>query len=183
MNFVMVLKFIIETFSRENVNFALIGGFALQAAGITRTTRDIDLLILSESSMKIKDIMLKHGYELINESEDVLNFVGKNFDLGRIDFLLAHRKYTLDMLARSEEQSVLDGQFTIKTIRPDDLIGLKVQSSSNDPERYYQDMADIRSILKNNYDKLNMDRVKEYFEMFNREKELREILKGIEDAK
>ncbi|MEA3490002.1 MAG: nucleotidyltransferase family protein [Candidatus Omnitrophota bacterium] len=183
MNFIAVLKFIIKTFGRENVKFALIGGFALQVAGVTRTTKDIDLLVLSENSAKIKNIMLKHGYEIINENEDVLNFTGKNFELGRIDFLLAHRKYTLAMLDRAKEQPVLSGKFKVKVIRADDLVGLKVQSSSNDPERYHQDMADIRLLIKNNYDKLDMNLVREYFALFDRENELEKILKGIEDVK
>jgi len=182
MNFIMVLKFIIETFERENVEFALIGGFALQAAGVTRTTKDIDFLILSKNSAKIKNIMLKHGYEIINENEDVLNFTSKNFELGRIDFLLAHRKYTLAILDRALEQPVLDGRFKVKVIRADDLVGLKVQSSSNDSERYYQDMADIRSIIKSNYDKMDMNLVREYFVLFDRENELEEIIRGIKNA-
>lgn len=111
-----------------------------------------------------------------------MNFRDKEFDLGRIDFLLARRKYTLDMLNRAGDQPVLDGRFTVKTVRPDDLIGLKVQSSSNDRGRYYQDMADIRSILANERGKLDMDHVREYFRMFGREKELEGLLKGVENA-
>jgi len=178
----MVLRFLVETFGREKVDFALIGGMALQSAGITRTTRDIDLLILGERSSQIKDIMVKHGYEVINETEDVLNFVGKKFELGRVDFLLAHREYTLEMLKRSEERKVFNDKFTVKVVRPDDLIGLKVQSSSNDPERYYQDMADIKEIIKARYDSIDMDLVREYFRLFKREEELKDILRGIPSA-
>jgi len=183
MDFITVLRFITGTFNREKVDFALIGGFALQAAGVARTTRDIDLLILSEESPRIKDIMTRHGYELIHESDDVLNFAGRKMELGRVDFLLAHRKYTLAMLARAEERSVLDGTLKVKTIRPDDLVGLKVQSSSNDPARFNQDMADIRALVKNNYGTMDMDLVREYFVLFDREDELDEIIKEVEDVK
>ncbi len=95
MDFLLVFKFLITTLKRQEIDFALIGGFALQVADITRTTRDIDLVILAKDVQKIKDIMLKTGYELIHESEDILNFAGKKFELGRVDFLLAHRKYAL----------------------------------------------------------------------------------------
>ena len=60
MNFTLIFKFLIENLSREKIDFALMGGFALQAAGVTRTTQDIDMLVLSEASPKIKDMMLKH---------------------------------------------------------------------------------------------------------------------------
>jgi len=179
MDFLLVFKFLITTLKRHKIDFALIGGFALQAAGITRTTRDVDLVILSKDVTKIKDIMLKHGYELIHESEDVLNFAGKKFELGRVDFLLAHRKYALAMLERAKEKPVLGGRFKIKVVRIEDLIGLKLQASANDPERLRQDMADIEQLIRNNYSKLDMSLVKEYFQLFDREQDLQGIVKEI----
>lgn len=176
----MVFKFLVETLSREKIDFALIGGFALQAEGVTRTTRDIDLLILSEYSLQIKTIMLKYGYELIHENEDVLNFIGKKTELGRVDFLLAHRKYTLSMLHRAQEKEIFGGKFKIKVLKPEDLIGLKVQASSNDPKRMAQDMADIEMLMRVNYGNLDKALLKDYFELFNREKELESILRRIE---
>ncbi len=182
MDFSSVFKFLIETFSREKIDFALIGGFALQAEGVTRTTRDIDLLVLSECSEKIKSIMLKQGYDLLHESKDVLNFVGKRTELGRVDFLLAHRKYALSMLDRAQEKEVLGGKFKIKILRTEDLIGLKVQASSNDPARLAQDLADIEMLLRINYPTLDKRLIKEYFDLFERGEELKEILRRIERA-
>lgn len=183
MDFALVFKFIIEALKRENIDFALIGGFALQTVGVTRTTKDIDLLILSKDNIKIKDILLRSGYELIHESEDILNFVSKKSELGRIDFLLAHRKYTLAMLERAEKQDLFSGEFKVKTLKADDLVGLKVQSSSNDPQRKLQDMADIKEIIRENYDKIDMGLIKEYFDLFDRRHELEGIIKDIKDAK
>lgn len=182
MNFALIFKFLIENLSREKIDFALMGGFALQAAGITRTTADIDLLVLSENSPKIKKIMLKHRYELLHESEDVLNFISKDFELGRVDFLLAHRKYTLAMIKRAKEESVLGGKFKIKVLSVEDQIGLKVQASSNDPKRLPQDMADVRMLLETHYPKLDMKLIREYFSLFDREKELDFLLKEIRNA-
>ena len=183
MNFALIFKFLIENLTREKIDFALMGGFALQAAGITRATRDIDLLVLSESSAKIKEIMLKHRYELLYESEDVLNFTSKNFELGRVDFLLARKKYTLAMLKRAKEEPVLDGEFKIKVLTVEDQIGLKVQASSNDPKRLLQDMVDVRTLIETHYPRLDIKLIREYFALFEREKELDDILKEIKDAK
>jgi predicted nucleotidyltransferase len=182
MNFALVFKFLIENFAREKISFALIGGFALQAAGVTRTTRDIDLLVLSEDSPKIKEIMVKHRYELLHESGEALNFVSKDFELGRVDFLLAHRSYTLAMLKRAAEEPVLDGKCKIKVLRVEDQIGLKVQASSNDPRRMHQDMADIKMLIVSRYPKLDMKLLREYFSLFKREGELEDILKEAKDA-
>lgn len=182
MNFALIFKFLIENLLREKIDFALMGGFALQAVGITRTTMDIDLLVLSEDAPKIKEIMIKHHYDLIHESEDALNFTGKNFELGRVDFLLAHRKYTLAMLKMAQVESVLGGKFKIKVLRVEDQIGLKVQASANDPKRLPQDMADIRALLAAHYSRIDIKLIREYFSVFNREHELDSLLKEIKNA-
>lgn len=182
MDFLLVFKLIVETFTREKIDFAIIGGFALQFAGVTRTTRDIDLFILAQNSEKVKDIMLKNGYRLLHQSEDVLNFCSDDLSLGRVDFLLAHRKYAISMLKRAQEKEILDGKLRVKVLEVEDQIGLKVQSSANDPQRLHQDMADIELLIKKNYPNLNLDLLREYFVLFDRKEELEKIIAGLKDA-
>jgi len=182
MDFALILRFLIENFARKKIGFALMGGFALQAVGVARTTQDIDVLVLSEASPKIKEIMLKHRYKLLYESEEVLNFVSDDFQLGRVDFMLAHRKYTLAMLKRAKEEPVFGGKFKVRVLCAEDQIGLKVQASSNNPKRLHKDMSDIRMIIENNYPKLDLALIREYFSLFSREKELDEIVKEIKNA-
>lgn len=182
MNFEAVFKLLIESFDKVGIDFALIGGFALHTVGVVRATGDIDLLVAKEDMPKVKRIMLSYGYELLHESEDVSNFLGRMGELGRVDFLLAHRKYAKLMLARAQKKAILDNKFKIKVIQPEDLIGLKVQSSSNDPKRYHQDRADIESIICANYKGLDMKLIREYFALFEREKELDEIVGKIKNA-
>lgn len=183
MDFISVFKRVIENFELEKIDFAVVGGFALHTAGITRTTKDIDLMILASDLEKTKKIIISCGYELLHESNDVLNFTGKTFELGRIDFLLAHRKYMLAMLAKAKKKDLLDGRFKIKVLNIEDLIGLKIQSSSNDKNRYEQDMADIKTLIKLHFDKLDMSLVKEYFSLFKRENELAIIINEVKNVK
>ncbi|MEW6009156.1 MAG: nucleotidyltransferase [Candidatus Omnitrophota bacterium] len=183
MDFAKVFKFIIEKFRQEKIDFAIIGGFALQFSGITRATRDIDLLVLSQDSPKIKDILVNCGYKLIHESEDVLNFISENPQLGRIDFLLAHREYSREMLKRATEKEIFSSKLRIKVISIEDQIGLKVQSSSNDPSRQAQDMADIELLIKNNYPNLDVELLKEYFDLFDRRTELNKIIERLKNVK
>lgn len=183
MDFVSTFKFLINNFNRQNIRFAVIGGMALQFSGITRTTLDIDFLIASEDASKVKDIMLKKSYNIIHESEDVLNFVNEKLDLGRVDFLLAHRKYSIAMLKRAEEKEIFGGKLKIRMLKIEDLIGLKVQSSSNDPRRLHQDMADIESLIRHRYPDLDLDILREYFGLFDRAGELDKILNKIKNAK
>jgi len=182
MNFESVFRLLIENFQKNKIDFAVIGGFALYAAGYTRATKDIDFLVTKEDTPKVKKIMLSYGYELLYESEDVSNFLGKMRELGKVDFLHAHRKYARAMLARAQEEKILDGKFKVKVVKPEDLIGLKVQSSSNDPNRFHQDLADIEAVIRANYENLDMDLIREYFVLFDRGKELKEILEKLKNA-
>ena len=179
MDFVRVFKFLIEKFKQKKIDFALIGGFALYSAGINRATQDIDMLIPKEKAEEVKKLMVVQGYKLLYESEDVLNFISSDSKLGRVDFVYAYRKYACEMLRRASPKEILKSRFKVKIVRIEDLIGLKIQSSSNDSRRYHQDMNDIESLIENNYSALNMKLVKEYFDLFDREKELTAILKRI----
>lgn len=87
------------------------------------------------------------------------------------------------MLQHAPFVKVFGGKLKIKVLKVEDIIGLKVQSSSNDPERYHQDMSDIENLIWVNYENLNLELIKEYFDLFNRRKELEDILRKIEDAK
>jgi hypothetical protein len=182
LDFQSVLTFILDKFKQQKINCALIGGFALYAAGHQRTTEDIDFLVAAEDMPKVKAILLSFGYELIHENQDVSNFVGKLKELGRVDCLHAHRSYSRKMLERATERVILQKELKVRVINPEDLIGLKIQSSVNDPQRYHQDMADIESLIRINRGQLDMNLIKEYFSLFEKEKDLKEILNRLDDA-
>ena len=171
-----VLPVLIQEFQKQRIDFALIGGLALQLAGVNRKTHDIDFQVLLKDSDRIDGIMQGLGYKQLHRTENVANYQGLA-GLGQVDFLFAQRKYSLRMLANAKTHSVLGLRF--KAIRPEDLIGLKVQSSSNDPRRTEQDMLDIKGLLQANAGSLDLEMIREYFKLFKREKELNKILKAI----
>lgn len=176
MNFEAVFKLLIENFGKAKIDFALIGGFALRASGYVRATQDIDFLINQEDARKVKALLLSFGYELLHENEDVLNFAGQLGELGRVDFLLARRRYAKSMLERAAWQKIFEGKFEVKVISPEDQIGLKVQSSANNPKRYLQDMADIEQVIRLHRNELDLNLLREYFGLFNRKSELEQLL-------
>ena len=163
MNFEEVFRLLIGQFERYNIRVALIGGFAMHTAGYSRATQDIDFLVSKDDVGKLKKLMASLGYDVLHESEDVLNFSGRLNTLGQVDFLIAHRKYTQTILEKAAQKSILNGKFDIKVIRAEDQIGLKVQSSSNDPKRYHQDMADIEALMTANQSTLDWGVLREYF--------------------
>ena len=86
------------------------------------------------------------------------------------------------MLKRATECEILKGKFKAKVITPEDIIGRKVQASSNDPGRNSRDLADIEEILKRHKNNLDLKLLREYFSLFKREDELNNLLGKIKNA-
>lgn len=57
MDFKLVIDRILTAFRIEDIRYGLIGGFALGALGITRTTVDVDFLVHRDDLDKIQSIM------------------------------------------------------------------------------------------------------------------------------
>jgi len=171
MNFKEVLKTLLSQFQKDNIDVVLSGGFALGTMGIFRMTRDLDFLVDETCKDEIHRIMLGAGYELQDFSnEDIKSYLSGLKVFGQVDFRLARRKYTRAMIKRAKVQSMLAGSFQIKTLLPEDLIGLKVQAMTNDPvNRTPIDASDIQRLLSKHQTDLDMALVREYFLIFNKE--------------
>jgi predicted nucleotidyltransferase len=181
MNLKGVLKTLIDRFHRKKIDFTLSGGLALSTMGIFRFTKDIDFVVYEESKEAINHIMAELGYKKQDFSTvEIISYISPLKVFGQVDFLLARRKYTRAMMRRAQEHLVFDGEFEVKTLLPEDLIGLKVQAISNDPQnRYPVDAPDIQRILGLHRDKMDMGLVREYFRLFDKEALLDEWLGDI----
>jgi hypothetical protein len=158
----------------EGVEHALIGGLALAAHGAARATSDLDLLADGGRAEDVDQILRARGYDCLHRSQDVANYASADRAKGRVDFLFARRPHGRAMLARAREHPIL-GE-SVRVVDAADLIGLKVQSSSNDPSRRHRDLADVERLLRTA--ELDLGRVREYFRLFDREKELDALLAG-----
>ena len=88
-------------------------------------------------------------------------------------------KYLADFVSKRSGRRLIswDGYCpTHVKILPEDIIGLKVQASANDKNRYAQDMIDIETLMRLHRGQLNLELVREYFTLFNKQKELEDIL-------
>lgn len=182
MNLKEVLKTLIHRFQKQGIDFALSGGLALSTMGVFRFTKDIDFLVHEASKAGVHGVMTELGYEKQEFSTDeIISYVSPLKVFGQVDFLLARRKYTQAMMTRSKKTPIFDGEFEVKTILPEDLIGLKIQVISNDPQnRYLVDTPDIQRLLAMYQDKMDMGLVREYFRVFDKEALLDEWINAVE---
>ena len=178
MKFVEVLENLISRFNERNIELVLTGGLALSTMNIFRFTNDLDFIVLEECKYDVHEIMSELDYELQDFSNDeIRSYFSPLKVFGQVDFMMARRKYTRAMVRRASVKPLFDSRFYIKTVRPEDLIGLKVQAIHNDPEnRFLKDAPDIRRLLEMHSDKLDMDLVREYFRVFDKEEMLYEWL-------
>ena len=152
------------------VHFALIGGLALASHKVVRATQDVDLLADADKADEIEAELLKLDYRCLHRSADAANYVRGD---ERLDFLYAHRPIARRLLAGAIELQTPLGE--LRVVSAEGLIGFKLQGLVNDSRRT-QDLEDIRALLRANRATLDMEHVRGYFRLFERESLLDELL-------
>lgn len=150
--------------------FALIGGLALASHKVIRATQDVDLLVDVDRADDIDAELLKLGYHSLHRSADAGNYQRGS---ERVDFLYANRPVARRLLASAASLNTSLGE--LRVISSEGLIGFKLQGWINNPRRT-QDLEDIRALLRANREQLDMAEVRSYFQLFDREVLLDEIL-------
>jgi hypothetical protein len=161
---------VVATLNAMGARFALIGGLALASHKVIRATQDVDLLTDADIADKIDTAFAKLGYRCAHRSADAANYLRGD---ERVDFLFASRPIARRLLTDAVEYTTSFG--VLRVISTEGLIGLKLQGLVNDPRRT-QDLEDIRALLRANRATLNLNEVREYFRLFDREPLLDELL-------
>lgn len=183
MDFRATLELIASGLPPQNHEWAVIGGIALGILGAPRTTLDLDLLIAEAALPRLDAILLGSGWRLAHRWDESSHFASDDPKRCPVDVLHARRAHTRRMLAEVLSRN-LEGT-EVPVVRPEDLIGLKLQGLVNDPERERSDGADIRRLLVGaaaTGQPLDGARVREYFELFGRSQLLAALLEGLDGA-
>jgi hypothetical protein len=176
MDFKEVLTVLIKKFEQQNIRYALIGGFAMGLWGMGRSTVDIDFLVYRDDMEKVNTIMTGLGYECKYQTENVSQYISPLKVFGEVDFLHAFREASLDMLQRAEKKKVFE-ELIINVLRPEDLIGLKLQAIKNNPERKQQEMNDILFLVDTYKDKMDWALIERYAKILDMEEVYRDIVR------
>ena len=141
--------------------------------GLTRTTSDIDIVMNSENASLVIEFLESLGYETLYRSEAFSNHEHPLHGLVRIDILYASGDTADSLLAESLYYPIFSDSH-IKVVKPEHLIALKLFSIASNPERYNQDVEDIRFLLK--LDQLNLEEIKKYFEKYSFIEEMEKLM-------
>ena len=158
MEFKKVITAILLELDKHNIPYALIGAVAMGFWGVQRDTVDVDILIKERDREKVISLMKSFGYDHIVSSKFADQFAHILKDMGLIDFLYARREKGII----ESSKTFRGGGIEIQVALPEDLIGMKLDGISNDPDRELQDLADIKAIVELLCDTLDWEKIKEY---------------------
>jgi hypothetical protein len=175
MDIIKVLRVISKEFSALNIQYAVIGGFAMNALGLARSTVDIDFLVLAQDTPKLNTLLESLGYSCVYKTENVSQYTSASHELGEIDVLHAFRSASIKMLKRSRTVSLFNDTIVLKVLAPEDLIELKLQASLNDKTREMREMADIHAIMERFKSKMAWEIIEEHFNLFEQQSLFREL--------
>ena len=185
MDFHLVTSTLLGDFEKEEVRYAVIGGFALGLWGAARATIDIDFLLLVGDLPKAETILSQCAYRRVYQSENVAQYVSDLAPYGQVDVLLAFREISLGMLKRSVVKEAADG-LVINTLIPEDLVGLKLQASVNDPSRTLKESVDIESLLEARQREgqaIDWELLEDYFLLFDKGDALERLMEKYGSSK
>ena len=174
------LKTVIESLPEPAPSYCLIGALAVSAWGPVRSTRDVDLLVLSDEPARSKFIesLIAKGFARDSEwieqnplaKDVVLRLFHRSHPDLPLDLLFAGDAHSQSALARRRGLNVLG--ISLFVCSPEDLVILKVRAGRP------HDFEDALGIVKNPELKLDLA----YLESWSKRLGLSEELQYILDA-
>ena len=182
MDFERVLKALLQELDQRRIRYAALGGFALGALKVPRTTVDLDFLIHRDDLKSFHDSVSRLGYRLEVQTENVSHYRHTDPRWGGIDALHAFRSFSLAMLERSQSHPIFQGNLTVKVLQPEDVIGFKAQAMANNPLRATKEMVDIEALMAYYRQELDWTRIQEYFDLFELSEQGRQFRERFDHA-
>lgn len=179
MDFKTVLSNLLAAFTEHDIRYALMGGFAMGLWGGPRATVDLDFLVPREDMPKVHGIVTALGYEIHHKTDNVSQYASPLKVFGGLDFIHAFRDASTEMLRRAVEKDIFNGILKIRTLIPEDIIGLKLQAVFNNPSREKLDMPDIELLVSANRQNLDWELLESYCKIFEMEDLCRKLKGGL----
>lgn len=175
MNFEQVLRKLLTEFERHEIRYAAIGGFALGALGVERTTRDLDVVVERDDLENVHQVMSRLGYLRYAQTPNATHYRHPDGQWLCVDVIHALRAHSREVVQRAKSYPIFCNTLTIRVVDPEDVIGFKVQAIANNPSRRLQDEADIERLMALYRERLDWARIQEYYELFEMGEEAKRL--------
>jgi hypothetical protein len=161
MDFELVIGTLKRYFEAEGVRYAVIGGFGLHAYGLARATFDVDFVVDAGAQGRLIDHLESLGYETLSVTGGYSNHLHRDRAWGRLDFVYVRDPSAETLFAACRSMPIVGG-VEAPVPRPEHLAAMKAQAMKNDPERAFQEMADVQFLLR--LPGTDRDEVRRHFE-------------------
>lgn len=178
MDFASAFKMTAGFLEERGFPVAVIGGLAMAAYGMPRTTLDIDFVAPGESQDGLIAFLETQGYKTLHRSKGYSNRVHDDPEKGRIDVVYVRGETSRSLFAGARAART-DRGIEMMIPRPEHLAAMKVFAMKNDPSRTFTELADIRFLLT--LPEVDRDEVRGYFArhgLMERYEEIEATLRG-----
>ncbi len=149
MLFTQGMKDLLGLFNKHNVQYALVGGFAVNYYGYVRTTQDIDFLVCPppENAERVTAALKEFGFGQADIPREYFKRAGSAIHLGvepnRIDLLTQLRGISNERLLENAQQVILE-DVPVCIVSLNDLLEVKRCS------KRLKDQADAEELRNRN---------------------------------
>jgi hypothetical protein len=148
-------------FRRHDVEAVLVGGYALNANNVQRTTFDIDFMLTAGDLSRIETEILGADYFVFNRQESFVQFRSEKSGLRDVDFLLSDAHTVRSLIEQGRDVVIAGEKFYVPS--PQHLIAMKVHSIAGNSARMLKDLPDIVLLMKANSIDPNDGAIKDIF--------------------
>jgi len=145
-DFERVLRTLTKFFNENDLKWGVIGGLAMAAHGVPRTTLDVDIVVNGEIQERLVVFLESKGFRTLHRSTGYSNHLHDDPDLGRIDVVYV-RGDTSHKIFGNAKAHPGPGGTEIPVPRVEHIAAMKAYSIKNDPSRTLRELADIRMLL------------------------------------
>jgi hypothetical protein len=136
-----VFRVVADVLEPSGIDCLLVGGFAVNHYGYSRSTLDVDFMIVADKQDAVRDAMRKAGFTSYSIHETVM-FLQRPGSVLRVDFLKVDVDTMSQLISRAESATILGATVKIPALK--DLLAMKLFSLAQNPERRMgKDLPDI----------------------------------------
>ena len=142
-----LLRLVAGHLEKTGAPWALVGGFALNALGFARLTKDVDLVVDESAREALLRALVEDGFRLLYTSEGYSNLLHADPALGRLDLIWLEGETSRKVFTGCREVPG-PGSRPVRVPRPEHLLAMKAAAIANDPDRGIRDQADVQFLLR-----------------------------------
>lgn len=142
-----ILKIINEYASKEGKAFIVIGGHALNAHGISRTTGDLDLMVARSDCAFWENFLSSLGYTIFQKTSAFIQSKAPSIAAWSIDLMLVDES----TMSKALHEAIMynHGGPVVPTASVSHLLAMKLHAlKSNAPHRTQKDLGDLLELIK-----------------------------------